>query len=106
MKERVMNLKNNISLQQVYDFVKSPKDVVRLGKATREDYDSMIKGTILFDKVTSKVAVMQIFKVISEDYTIKKMKEILKSKDCIHDSENIDKEQLCDQLWEKVKEVI
>ena len=109
-------LKQHVNLDQIYAFAKSKENIIKLAKATRNDYDGMIKGTILFDKVDSRVAVMQIFTTISKDYTVGKMIEILQDKEIkviidnctpasVKDVKN-NKEycemELCDALWKIV----
>lgn len=115
-------MKQHIDLEQVYDFAKEKKNLIKLAKATRNDYDGMIKGTILFDQVDSKTAVIQIFKTICLDYTIGQMIEIIKAENMCHikhdskwkvcvlnkDLEEVEFEsaELCDALWNAVMEIL
>lgn len=70
-------MKQNITKQQVYNFGVTPKNMIKLGKLVRTDYEGMVNELRLFDKLTLEAAIDEVVDQIVKDFTIEKMTDIL-----------------------------
>lgn len=113
-------MKQNVTTMQIFDYINTNENmmdnIIKLAKATRTDYEGVIKFSMIFERKNYETAISEGVKIISLDFTIGKMIEILQRKEikllidnCIpvsvkdmkNDKEYCDTE-LCDALWKAV----
>lgn len=110
-------MKQNITKQQVYDFGIAPENLQKLGKLVHRDYEGVVNGLRLFEKLTLETAIDGVVDEIVKDFNIGKMIEILDdnlfeiSQDfkprsfvvTLSGLKIFGSKELCDALWEAVK---